>query len=111
MSTTQINTSNVKEIIARLSNLKGSNNFADFIMNFNMLILYVTHNEVEYIREWLTAYDVQSNMFVRGSLVSCTVHPSTLPEEEEELLRKEDIDALKDFVEQVRIVVTPSKIA
>ena len=106
MSTT-INTSNVKEIIARLSTLKGSNNLADFIMNFNMLILYVTHNEIEDIREWLVAYDVQANMFVRGSLVSCTVHPSTLPEAEEELLRKEDIDALKDFVEQVRKVVAP----
>jgi hypothetical protein len=111
MMSTTIDTSNVKAIIAKLSALKGSNNLADLIMNFKLLVLYVTHDEIEKIQEWLTAYDVQANMFVRGSLVSCTVHPSTLPEEEEELLRKEDIEALKDFVEQVRGVVTPSKIA
>jgi hypothetical protein len=97
-----ISTDNVSQIINRLSKLpKKSNNLKDFIFNFKLLILYVTHNEFDEVKEWLMAYDVQSHMTVRGELVSCTVHPNTLPPEEEKLL-EEDIHVLTEFVEHAR---------
>ena len=92
----------VTQSISRLSNLNVmSNNLKDLILNFKLLILYFTHDNMENIAEWLMAYDVQSHMTVTGTLVACSVHPNTLPTEEQEVL-EEDIKILTNFVEHVR---------
>lgn len=100
----------VLQALAKLSSYKGvSNNLSDLVMNFRLLLLYVSHFDFEEIQEWISVYDMQSHMFVRGYLVACTVHPNTLPIEEE-MYFKEEIKILQDFVEFTRSNINSFKV-
>lgn len=95
-------TETVKQTLAKISSYKGvSNNLSDLVMNFRLLLLYVNHFDFEEIQEWISVYDMQSHMSVRGYLVACSAHPSTLPIEEEKYFEKE-MKILQNFVEYVR---------